>query len=106
MRAPRRVRRARDLRNTRRRLVNRDDAVDASVVVGAFELVRLDLLTEVRGDQAVVLDDATIHVEDVERAVRTGAEVDRTEPLVGRGDEVSLSVRIAAHDAAALRGPR
>src|SRR6185436_7365914 len=101
---PLRVRHTRDLRNARRRLVDRDDAVDASVVVGAFELVRLDLLTEVGRDQAVVLDDAAIHVDDVECAVRTGTEVDRTEPLVGRSNEVSLRVRIAAHDAAVLRG--
>src|ERR1044072_4033403 len=98
------VRHARDLRNTRCRLVDRDDAVDASVVVGGFELVRLDLLTEGRRYQTVVLDDAAIHVDDVERAVRPGAEVDRTKPLVGRGDEVSLRVRIAAYDAAVLRG--
>src|SRR3954466_13997764 len=95
---------ARDLRNTRRRLVDRDDAVDASVVVRTFELVRLDLLAEVRRDQAVVLDDASIHVDDVECAVRTSTEVDRTEPLVGRSNEVSLRVRIAAYDAAVLRG--
>src|SRR5262249_39190908 len=68
------------------------------------ELVRFDLLTKVRRDQAVVLNDAAIHVDDVERAVRTGTEVDWTEPLVGRGDEVSLRVRIAAHDAAVRRG--
>src|SRR6476646_3157689 len=101
---PLNVRHARDLRNTRRRLVDRHDTVDASVVVRAFELVRFDLLTEVRRDQAMVLDDAAIHVDDVERAVRTGSEVDRTEALVGRSNEVSLRVRIAPHHAAVLRG--
>src|SRR3954470_3520023 len=101
---PLNIRHAPDLRNTRRRLLDRDDAVDASVVVGAFELVRLDLLAEVRRDQAVVLDDAAIHVDDVECAVRTGTEVDRTEPLVGRSDEVGLRVRIAPQNAAVLRG--
>jgi hypothetical protein len=76
-------------RRGRRRRVDRHDTIDAAVLVGPFELVRLDLLAQVRRNQAVMLDDAAVHVDDVERAIRTGPEVHRTEALVRRGNEIS-----------------
>ena len=52
-----------------------------------FELSREDLIAQILGDVAAVLDDAAIHVDDVERAVGRRRQVHGPETLVGRGDE-------------------
>ena len=51
-----------------RRVVH--DPVDAPVATWLIELARQDLVAQVFGDEALVLDDAVVHVHDVERAVR------------------------------------
>jgi hypothetical protein len=47
-----------------------------------------------------VLEQAVVHVDDVERAVGAVVAVDRAETLVGRGDELFFDVRVVARDAA------
>ncbi len=46
-----------------------DDAVDAAVARRAFQVARQDLIAQVLGDVALVLNDPVIHVDDVEQAV-------------------------------------
>src|SRR4029453_9775253 len=82
---PLRAREPPDLGHAGRGPVGRHDTVDAAEVGRSFELGRFDLLAQVRRNQAVMLDDAAVHVADVERAIGTGREVYRTEALVRRG---------------------
>ena len=63
----RRRRRQRRRRVAARRLVH--DAVDAAEAGRLLELVREDVIAQVLGDVGALLDDAAIHVDDVERAV-------------------------------------
>ncbi len=73
-----------------RRLVHH--APDAAVPDRLFELARHDLIAQVLGDVTAVLDDAAIHVDNVERAVGRGRQVDRTEALVGGREEFAALV--------------
>ena len=55
-------------------------AVVAEAQVGAvFQLV---------GHEVGVLDDAAVHIDDVQRTVGAELQVDRAEPFVGRGEEL------------------
>src|SRR5688572_26398289 len=51
-----------------------------------------------------MLDDAVIHVANVERAVGAGGEVHGPKALVGRSDELAALVSLARAERAALRG--
>src|SRR6185436_14545959 len=46
-----------------------DDAVNAAEPSWLFELSREDLIAQILGDVATVLDDPAMHVDDVKRAV-------------------------------------
>ena len=67
------------------RLTVRLDDPDAAAVVAeaevgaAFELV---------GNEVGVLDDAAVHIDDVERVVRPVRQEDGAEPVVRRGEEL------------------
>ena len=64
---------------TRRTLGARmDQSVDTAKPHGLLEAELPDLCFEVAGDEHAVLDDAAIHVDDVERSVRCGGTGDGT----------------------------
>ena len=50
-----------------RRVVN--DPVDPTTTDRLFEMPRENLIAKVLSDESTVLDDAAIHVDDVERAI-------------------------------------
>ena len=60
----------------------------------AARAVRDDVIAQVLGDEAAVLDDAAIHVDDVERAVGRVRQIHRPEALVGRRQELRRVVRL------------
>lgn len=67
----------------------------------ALESAAQSLAAEVGGHVGLVLDDAVIHVENVEAAIRRGVGVDGTEALVGGGEEVFTFDGVGAGDFAA-----
>ena len=81
------------LRIPPRRLVH--DPVDAAVRVRGFQLVLDDVIAEVLGDVGALLDDAAVHVHDVQRAVGPVGQVDGTEALVGGREKLSPLVCLA-----------
>ena len=80
------------LRRAPRRLVH--DSIDAPVAERGLQLAREDLIAQVLGDVVAMLDDAVIHVDEVERAVRRVRQIHRPEALVGRGQELGALVRL------------
>ena len=76
-----------------------DDPEDPPLVNRRLQLAFDDVVAQVLGHVGHVLDDAVVHVDDVERAVRGSREVDGTEPLVGRGQELRLVVGLPPRSA-------
>ncbi len=76
----------------RRRLVHH--AIDAAEPGRQLEIALFDLIAEIFGDVAPLLNDAAVHVDDIERAVRGVAQIDGAEPLVGGREEVGFRVRL------------
>ena len=72
-----------------RRRCRGDDPVDASAVLAGGEHV--GVLLQVARRPFRMLDVRTVVVDDVQRAVRTDVEVHRTEPAVGRGEELHVA---------------
>jgi len=60
-----------------------DDAIDAAVRGWLLELVLDDVIAEVLRDIGALLDDAAVHVDDVERAVGSIREPHWPETFVG-----------------------
>ena len=65
----------------------RRHAQDAAPVASAVEI---EILQDIVGDCALVLDDFAIHAGDVEAAVRAVVEIHRAKPHVARSDEFTL----------------
>src|SRR6267142_5396250 len=63
---------------------NRNDAIDAAFVVAGADI---EFGQAVRGNPAGMLDDEAVHINDPEGAVRAGAGLDGTKPIVARGEE-------------------
>src|SRR4029453_19389361 len=70
-------------------------AVDRAVPGRRFQLTRGNLIPEVLGNGDPVFDDASVHVSDIQRAVRSVREKDRSKPLIGGGEELTSLVRLA-----------
>ena len=77
-------------------------AVNAAKVHRLFEAARLDLLPQVARDVEAMLDDAAIHIDDVQRSVRPRVEVDRAKPFVRRSEKLRFVVRVPGRDGPAL----
>ena len=108
---PRRVERERGLRrNLRRRLRGRtcrrrrhpghaveSQPPDPAVGDDLVELILLDLPPQVRSGPRPVtfLDDAVVHVGDVDRAIGRRRDVDRPEQRIGAGDELRSGIHVA-----------
>src|SRR5215208_7099566 len=60
------------------------------------EIVLFDLAPQIRSrvDELRILDDAGIHVDDIERPVWSVADVHRAEQRIGRADELRPGIRI------------
>ena len=72
-----------------------DDPVDAAHADRAVEPVLEDVLAQVGRHVPHVLEDAAIHVDHVQRPIRSDLRVDGTEAFVGRGQELAFDpVRI------------
>ena len=78
------------------------DAVDAAVADRLLEAVRHDVIAQVLGDEPAVLDDAAIHVHEIQRPVRRVREVDGPEALVGRCKELRAVVSFLRLDRRAV----
>ena len=66
-----------------------DEVVEPAAVLAAGQV---EVLLDRLGDRERVLDRLAVHVEDQQRAVGRVGEVDRPEPVVGRGQELDLRV--------------
>ena len=77
-----------------RRRVFGGDAPDAAKPDRSGEPALVDLLPQEGRHVGLVLDDAAVHVRDVERAVRTDRERHRPEPLVGAREELAIGESI------------
>ena len=90
-----------------RRAGLRDDAVDPPLVGPGADVEGRQPL---RADPARMLDHEPVHVDDPERTVRPGPDLDRAEPGVGRGEELGRLLVLGAvageGDAVGRRGPR
>ena len=71
------------------------DPVDTAKARRFLEFVADDVIAEVLGDVRPLLDDAAIHIDDVERAVRRVGDPDRAEALVGGREKLSTLIRLA-----------
>ena len=73
------------------------EAPDAAVAVDLIQAILLDDLAEVAAflDPAALLDDAAVHVHEVEAAVGAVHHVDDAEVRIAGADELRLLVRIA-----------
>ncbi len=81
----------------------RHDAPDATHVKGLLEFPRLDVRDEVMREEALVLDDAAIHVHEVKRPIRAVAGIHRAEALVGGGEKFAAFGRVRGlHEAIGL----
>ena len=78
------------------------NAPDASERERLVEATLHNLLAEVGGQRNAVLDDAAVEVDDVEGAVGAREQVNRTEALVGRSQELRLVVIRGGHEGAAF----
>ena len=76
-----------------------DDPPDAAVLGSRNQRTDIQLL-QVAGNGRIVLDCFPIHVYDVQRTVRTGRQIDRSEPLFGGREKLGLFV--FAHPARAV----
>ena len=77
------------------------NAIDAAVSVArSLQFAAEDLLAQIAGDVGLVLNDAVIHVENVEAAIRGGVGVDWPEALVGGGEEFLFTIRVIAGERA------
>ena len=72
----------------RRRLVL--DTIDATEIVLSVRTDRGARLAMQRTTGVVVRHDRGVEIQDVERAVRTKAHVDRTEPMVHRTEPLAV----------------
>ena len=66
----------------------RHDAPDTAAVHGLLQLAVLDVRDEVVRQEALVLDDPAVHIDDVDRAIGAVDDLDRTEAFVGRSQEL------------------
>ena len=66
------------------------DAVDATEIVFAVGTHGSAGLAVQRPAGVVVRDDRGVEIEDVERAIRTEGDVDRTEPMVQRAEPLAV----------------
>ena len=100
-------RQAIEVRHGPRRVVLREDAIDPPLVGAGADVEGRQSL---RADPARMLDHEAVHVDDPERAVRTGPDLDGPEPVVGRGEELGgllVGSPVAGEgDAVGRRGPR
>src|SRR5262245_24724364 len=80
----------------------RNDAKNASGEEVLIELFLEVFALRVVGDRDAVLDQAVMHVDDVERAVRADVEADRAETLVRGRDELPAVVRVLRREDAVL----
>ena len=73
-----------------------DQPPDAALVNDLVEIVLLDPRAQVRPGPCEVphLDDAVVHVRDVDGAVRCGRHVDGTEERIERLDELVVRIRV------------
>ena len=53
-----------------------------------------DLAPQVAGHVLPVLEDAAVQIDDVQRAIGRGIDIDRPKPLVGGGEEFLLLVGV------------
>ena len=65
-----------------------DDPIDASQTDRGVEVAGFDFVEEMAGHVEPVLDDAAVHVDDVEVAVGTVAEVNGAKSFVGGGEKL------------------
>ena len=65
-----------------------DDAIDSSPRDRLLEPVRHDVIAQVFGDESPVLDDAAVHVDEIQRPVRRIREEHGAKSLVGRREEL------------------
>ena len=72
------------------------EAPDASVAIDLIQAILLDHLAEVAAvlDPITFLDDAAVHVHEVEAAVGAVHHVDDTEVRIAGADEFGLRVRV------------
>src|SRR5204862_1533719 len=82
-----------------RRVVN--DSINATKSGRLLELVTDDVIAHIFRDVGPLLDDAAIHVDDVERAIRSVRQPYRTEPLIRRRQKLSSVVGLAHAEARA-----
>ena len=74
------------------------DTVDAAVTLSRLvESATEDLLAEVGGDVGPVLDNPMIHIEHVERIIRSRIGVHRTKPLVSRSQKLLFDESVFAN---------
>ncbi len=83
-----------------RRLVH--DTIDAAETNRRLQLAGDDLIAQVLGDVGPVLDEPTIHIHDVEGAVRSAREIDRPEPFVDRREELCPVIRLSSPEGRAV----
>ena len=69
------------------------DAVDAAVAgAGPIETLGGVVVPQVGGDVGLVLDDAVIHVQEVDGAVWGVVDIDRAKALIGGGEPLAVRV--------------
>src|SRR5207302_57132 len=71
-----------------------DDAVDAAEAGVLIEAPVENLLAQIARDINAVFQNAVIQIDDVKAAVRSVAEIHRTKPLVGRGQELRMVISV------------
>ena len=72
----------------------RCDAPDAALADRLLQLSVLDLLPQERRDEVLVLDHASSHVDDIQRAIGPLRQVDRPEAFVRRSQELRAVVTV------------
>jgi hypothetical protein len=81
-------------------------AIDAAHAQALGETAILDLLAQVGGEIDAMLDDAAVHVHDLQGAIRGVEQVDGTEALVGGSDELGAVVTVATRELVVFHGER
>ena len=71
-----------------------DNAVNAAEIGVSVETAVEDLLSQIARDVKMVFQNAVIHINDIQAAVRAIVQVHRTKPLVGRGQKLRMVVSI------------
>src|SRR5690606_23250611 len=73
----------------------RHDAVDTSHADRRFEPALDDLIAQVGRYEDAMLNDAAVHIDDVQCAVRAVVQIDGTETLICRGEKLCALIGIA-----------